>query len=332
MMKMSSNRTLASLLSGLALLAIACGGEPPPASEESTMSQPVSDAPSNIVANNAFYYYANLDEANRFYTEVLGLETVADYGFAKILRVAGTSYLTLVDAESGMHTADEPKTVATALLTEELEGWYEYLKGEGVPMRNPEQGLVLEEGRPHHGFVAIDPEGYFLEFERFNPHPENARLMPILERAPSIKTGIGRRPAELGLIGTVTWMYYRDMPAIERFYEDVMGFEQVVDQGWAKVYQTSPTGFIGPVDETRGMHPFTEDKGVTVSFFTEDVDPWFDYLKTQAAFEFRTQEILNESDKVRVIVGYDPENYFLELDTFLDVEGNEQLVELLARP
>jgi len=34
----------------------------------------------------------------------------------------------------------------------------------------------------------------------------------------------------------VLWMYYRDMEAIQRFYEDVMGFEEVVDQGWAKIY------------------------------------------------------------------------------------------------
>lgn len=327
---MSSKRPIAASLFVPLMMTLACGGGSPPADppEESTTLR----APSNILANNAFYYYADLAEAYRFYTEILGLETAADYGFAKILRVAGTSYLTLVDAESGMHSADEPKTVTTALLTEELEGWYDHLKAENVPMRSPEQGLVLEEGRPHHGFVAIDPEGYLLEFERFNPHPENERLMPLLERAPSITTSVGRRPAELGLKGTVTWMYYRDMEAIERFYEDVMGFEQVVDQGWAKVYQTSPTGFIGPVDEARGLHRFTEDKGVTVSFFTDDVDVWLDYLRTQEAFELRTPEILNESDKVRVIVGYDPENYFLELDTFLDVEGNEKLVELLARP
>ncbi len=278
----------------------------------------------DIIANNAFFYYADLRGAFRFYTEKLGLETVADYGFAKILQVADTSYLILVDATKGMHTAAEPKTVAMALVTDELEGWYERMKALGVPMRNE---LEVVPGKPHHGFVAIDPEGYFLEFERFNPHPENAKLLPLLERAPSLRTP--GRPRELGIKATILWMYYKDMAAIQKFYGDVMGFDQVLDQGWAKIYANSPTGFIGPVDETKGMHRFSQDKGVTASWFTTDVDSWLEYLKGQKSFRLRTPEIMDESGKVRVFVGYDPENYFLEFDTFLDVAGNEKLVEKL---
>lgn len=317
----------------LMLGACACASqapdEPAPEAEPETSAAPERD----IIANNAFFYYADLEAANRFYTETLGFRTVADYGFAKILRVAGTSYLILVDADEGMHSADDPKTVAMALVTDELEEWYEYLTAEGVPMRSPDEELELEEGRPHHGFVAVDPEGYYLEFERFNPHPENERLMPILDAATSLhpeEDQTTSRPKGLGIKATVLWMYYRDMEEIQRFYEDVMGFEQVVDQGWAKIYQTSPTGFIGPVDESRGMHSFTEDKGVTASFFTTDIDPWFEYLKDHEAFELRTEEIMNESDMVRVFVGYDPGGYFIELDEFLDVPGNEELIRLLT--
>lgn len=32
------------------------------------------------------------------------------------------------------------------------------------------------------GLVAYDPEGYFLEFERFLDHPQNARLLDALKR------------------------------------------------------------------------------------------------------------------------------------------------------
>ena len=48
-------------------------------------------------------------------------------------------------------------------------------------------------------------------------------------------------------------------------------------------------------------------------------------------FRFRTEEIGDESGRVRTFVGYDVEGYFLEWDTFLDVEGNEALVALLRR-
>jgi catechol 2,3-dioxygenase-like lactoylglutathione lyase family enzyme len=283
----------------------------------------------DVVATNAFFYYADLEGAWRFYTETLGLETVADYGFAKILQVSGTSYLILVDAAKGMHRADEPKTVALALVTDELEGWFEYLKASGAPMRTE---LRVEKGGPHDGFVVVDPEGYFLELERFNPHPENENLLPILERAPSVHAPEGqetKRPKALGIKATILWMYYKDVAAIETFYGGVMGFERVADQGWAKIYRSSPTGFIGPVDESKGMHRFTKEKGVTVSFFVSDVDSWFTYLKGQESFVLRTPQILDESGKVRVFVGYDRENYFVELDTFLDVEGNEKLLERL---
>jgi catechol 2,3-dioxygenase-like lactoylglutathione lyase family enzyme len=310
-------------------------GEPVPAPQDEAKPEDAAIETSverDIIASNAFFYYADLEGAATFYKDILGLETVADYGFAKIMRVAATSYITLVDAESGMHTADEPKTVAIALLTDELDEWYEYLKKEGIPTRSEYNPV---EGRPHHGFVVEDPEGYYLEFERFNPHPENEKLMPMLDGMQSLYPAPGtstRRPQNLGFKATVLWLYYKDMQAIERFYEEVMGFELVVDQGWAKVYPVSPTGFIGPVDGEKGMHSWTEKKGVTVSFITTNVDPWFDHMKTQETFELRHQDVVEEDRAgVRVFVGYDPEGYFFEFDTFMEKEESKKLLELLAQ-
>ena len=174
---------LRKLLSLSLLLLVACGGgeDGRPDSSEDEMIEAASTLP-EIVATNAFYYYRDVEGAWAFYTEVLGFPTVADYGFAKILRVGPTSYLTLVDETEGMHSSEEPKSVTLAIISDEVEGWWDYLSGLGVEMRaglGNEEGIV-EEGRPHDGFVAIDPEGYLLEFERFNPHPENEALLPIL--------------------------------------------------------------------------------------------------------------------------------------------------------
>ena len=167
-----------------------------------------------------------------FYQDILGLETVADYGFAKILRVAQSSYLTLVDAEHGMHDVDEPKSVTLAIVTNEVKGWYDYLCSSGVPIHSE---YHFREGRPHDGFVAVDPEGYFLEFERFNPHPENETLMPIISKLQTKYTHTGNRPKELGIQATVLWLYYKDMDLMQRFYESLLGVPLLVDQGWAKV-------------------------------------------------------------------------------------------------
>lgn len=49
----------------------------------------------------------------------------------------------------------------------------------------------------------------------------------------------------------------------------------IVDQGRAKIYQTSASGYIRPVDATRGMHSYTDSKAVTVWFLTDNLDSWF---------------------------------------------------------
>ena len=77
------------------------------------------------------------------------------------------------------------------------------------------------------------------------------------------------------------------------------------------------------------MHSFTEDKAVTVSFFVDDVEPWYQHLEASESYRSRT-EIVSESDRVQVFVGYDPGNYFLEFDTFIEAPGNEELRAQLA--
>jgi catechol 2,3-dioxygenase-like lactoylglutathione lyase family enzyme len=286
----------------------------------------VVSTPADIIANNAFFYYDDLARASAFYTDILGLEVVADYEFARILRIADTSYLTLVAAESGMHSTDEPKAVAIALITDELEAWYDYLVSKEVPMRGE---LKVADARPHDGFVAYDPEGYYLEFERFNPHAENVELMPVLDATTSRYTSAG--PPELGFKATVLWTYYEDLDGAAEFYEDVMGLNLIVDQGWAKLYRTSTTGYIGLVDGEKGMHQATQDKAITVSFLTTDVDAWLVHMKRQEALEklvLRHHEVVEEGF-VRAFVAYDLENYFLEFDTFIDSEQNKALLAAL---
>jgi catechol 2,3-dioxygenase-like lactoylglutathione lyase family enzyme len=300
-----------------------------PAEEDPPVESPESR---NIIANNSFFYYSDLETAWSFYTDTLGFETVADYGFVKILRLARTSYITLVDADAGMDFADAPKTVALALVTDELDQWYEFLVGEGVSMRG--SGYSATEGSPHDGFVVVDPEGYYLEFERFNVHPENERFTPLLNGLESLfppPDSTAKRPPGLGIKATVLWLYSNDVHAMSNFYDDVMGFDLVVDQGWAMIHQSSPSGFIGPVDGARGMHTWTEDKAVMVSLLTTDIDGWFAHLGDEEDFAMRDGEIGAESRAgARVFVGQDPDGYFIELDEFFEAEGNEILLETLT--
>jgi len=172
-----------------------------------------------------------------------------------------------------------------------------------------------------------------LEFERFKQHKENERFVPLLDKNETITKRSNQQievPEKLGFHSSITWLYYKDVLGMQNFCEDVMGFELVADQGWTKIYKVSETGFIGLVDERRGMHKFTEEKAVTVSFILDDLDGWFDYVKQNGTLKLRSENIsTGPEDKYRAFVGYDPEGYFLEFDTFLDHEDNQTLLNYL---
>ncbi|MEP7344987.1 MAG: VOC family protein, partial [Gemmatimonadaceae bacterium] len=282
-----------------------------------------------IRASNVFLYYKDLGRATRFYQQTLGMELVADYQMASILRMTDDAYLILVDAAKGMHSADEPKSVALALVTDQLEQWHDYLTRRGIQAKHDFQP---QPGRPHDGFVIEDPEGYLLEFERFNMHPENERFVPLLGGTSTVRAPHSTVPEGLGFKATITWLYYKDLPRLQTFYEEVLGLDQVVDQGWAKVYQVSHSGFIGLVDERRGMNRSTEKKAVNVSFIIDDLDGWFAYVRKHGSFVLRGTEVSSDTEKrYRAFVGYDPEGYYMEFDTFYEHPLNRALMPYLRR-
>ena len=314
-------------------LTMGCGQSEQPATvPASEQVNPMKDF--GTTAGNVFLYYEDLDRATKFYTETLGMKIVLDYGFAKMVQASPTGFLTLVDHTKGMHSADEPKTVALALVMDEsqVDGWWEYMRKQDVEFLseyNP------KEGRAHNAFVVVDPEGYYLEFEVFHDHPENEKLMPILNATESVYPDPDQKhtvPEGLGFKTLVVWGYYKDMEGIRRFYEDTMGMEMIIDQGWTWIYPTSPSTYIGLVDESRGMHNFTEDKGVTISLFTDNISGWYEYLKAGDKMKMKSEELSEEGNgRFTAFVGYDPANYFLEFDQFNDMADNEDLLKALGK-
>ncbi len=283
-----------------------------------------------IQGNLVFFYYKDVEKAQRFYEEILGFERVLDYGFASIHQVSSSSYIGLVDETKGMHKTTEPKTVTLAVVTEEVSEWYDYLVGQNVEMKHE---FNPREGRPHIGFVALDPEGYFLEFETFTDHPENAKLIPLLEKTTVLYSSedmITSRPSGLGVQSSVFWLYYKDLEAANSYYEDVFGFVQVVEQAYSTVYDNGTGSYIGLVDESRGLHKFSEEKSVTVSFISDDIDSWYELLKGKG-LEFRNELSDSEDEPVRAFVAYDIAGYYIEFDRFLDDVRNAKIISLLKK-
>jgi catechol 2,3-dioxygenase-like lactoylglutathione lyase family enzyme len=280
-----------------------------------------------VSATNLFLYFKDLPRARDFYNRLLGLEIVSDYGFALTLRISEDALVTLVDASVGRHKADEPKTVAIALLTDQLPEWYTYLQTNKVQIK---YDYKPKTNNAHDGFVAIDPEGYLLEFETFKQHPENERLMPQLRRFEPLPTQGDSVAAGLGFYGAVTWLYYQDMQAAQLFYEEKMGLELIVDQGWAKVYKVSETGYLGLVDERRGMHRFTEQKGTSISFILKDWEGWYNYVKTKQPLPLIQEKYTGKEGRYEAFVGEDPGKYFLEFNRFSDHPDNKRLLDVIG--
>jgi len=173
-------------------------------------------------------------------------------------------------------------------LTDNLEAWYAHVQEEKIPIKytlkqNPEGA--------HDGFVAIDPEGYLLEFEMFRQHPENEVLMPELQRLEPKATSLGE---ELNFYATVTWLYYEDMLPMENFMMENLGLKLSADQGWAKIYRVSENSYLGLVDEKRGMNSFSEEKLVEVKFDLQDPQGWEEYLKNTLADSVRADRTFRD--------------------------------------
>jgi len=137
-------------------------------------------------------------------------------------------------------------------------------------------------------------------------------------------------PEGLGFYSTITWLYYKDVLEMQNFYQNVLGLELVADQGWSKIYKASDTGFLGIVDERRGMHKFTENKAVNVGFIIDDVVGWFNYVQEHEPFKLRTEKLSTETGrKYTAFVGYGPEDYYLEFDFFHPHDKNTKFLEYL---
>lgn len=133
-----------------------------------------------LQANITFLYYCDIPRAQRFYEDVLGLTLTVDQGYSKIYRVSETSYVGLVDESQGLHRASSQKPVTLSFVTAEVDQWYDYLRGRGVELVHE---LADGTRQPTRGFVAKDPEGYYLEFETFRDDPQNAVVRPQLARS-----------------------------------------------------------------------------------------------------------------------------------------------------
>ena len=125
-----------------------------------------------------------------------------------------------------------------------------------------------------------------------------------------------QRPDQGKVEKLITFLYYKDLPAAMHFYETILGFSVAIDQGWCKIYGVSKDGYVGLVDEKRGMHKAHPVKPVQICLRVQDVDAWHRYLRDMGVDGLSELKSSVEL-KIRAFVCYDPEGYQIEIQSTL---------------
>lgn len=115
--------------------------------------------------------------------------------------------------------------------------------------------------------------------------------------------------------GLITFLYYNDLERATKFYEEILGLELVIDQGWAKILKVSENAHIGLVDGKRGYHRPSPTKPVMVTLVVPDVDSWYIYLKEKNV-KTLTEPKDNKELNIRTFLLEDPEGYIIEIEHF----------------
>jgi len=117
----------------------------------------------------------------------------------------------------------------------------------------------------------------------------------------------------------ITFLYYPELDPIAAFYENVLGFERVEDQGWAKIYRTSASGFIGIVAGERGFRQPNPDSAVLCTLVVDDVPGWYAHLQQHNVNILRKPQIYDDI-QVHCFFFADPGGYAFEVQQFLNPE------------
>ncbi len=132
----------------------------------------------------------------------------------------------------------------------------------------------------------------------------------------NLPTSTTDTPSTNCIEGMITFLYYKDLPTVARFYEEVLGLELVMDQGFAKIYKVAGSAHIGIVDETRGYHRANPIKPVEITMLVTDVDAWYQRVRTMGVTTLSEPRDL-VTPRLRMFLMQDPEGYVIEIQKFL---------------
>lgn len=124
-------------------------------------------------------------------------------------------------------------------------------------------------------------------------------------------------PGGLPVDAQVTFFYYKDLAAPERFYGETLGFAKTFDKGWVKFFQLTEHSYVGLVDEAHGHHKALDQKSVMLSIETPALEAWYERAKARGASFQNHPDFTAAGEKM--VTGFmlsDPGGYTVEFFRF----------------
>jgi catechol 2,3-dioxygenase-like lactoylglutathione lyase family enzyme len=121
--------------------------------------------------------------------------------------------------------------------------------------------------------------------------------------------------AAIGADYSITFFSTRIWCRSRAFYEEVLGFELVLDQGMARIYRIAGRSFFGIVDGNRGHLRHQPRSAALLTIVAEDVAGWHARLQARGAPK------LTEIQRGRYCEHFfleDPAGYAIEVQRFHD--------------
>lgn len=114
----------------------------------------------------------------------------------------------------------------------------------------------------------------------------------------------------------ITFLYYDGLEPAASFYEEVMGFQLVEDQGWARIYRVGGNAFLGIVAGEKGFHRPQPRNAVLLTLVVDDVPGWYRHL---AARGVKLLSGVQDRPEIQIhcLFFEDPGGYTLEIQQFL---------------
>jgi len=115
----------------------------------------------------------------------------------------------------------------------------------------------------------------------------------------------------------ITFFYYDDIAKVVPFYERIMGFDLVLDQGLARIYRIASGSYFGIVDGNRGHLRHQPRSAVLLTIVDEDVPGW--HARMAAAGVAGLSPVLRGTYCEHFFFE-DPAGYAIEVQRFHDPE------------